>query len=451
MKPTSGKRIRTDPTAAEGIIRSFFQAAETEQLRSYVRFLADDASFLGERSPDGWGVTLLQELVRLNVGWVECLVLGSSVVRVLVDVDLVPTEFKLDGVVRRRAPDCDYVSVPIKDLASVLPKLEEAHRTALGKAARTPTHHGIRNAHSTGVTAFLGRFLKRRVPDPGYLDARPANRAGNYWVVKGRPKENAWSKVLVPGSRSRWCTARAPKALRAGDRAFCWSSSPELRIVSLALVRKTKVGRKPNGDTIFELEYLTRKLAGTSSIQQLREIPGLQSASFLKPGPATTLLSLRPEEAKILFQFLCAEHDALRSIWPDLALPRSATFHDIDIGAVREGDLRFVQHLRRERDPRIVEAKRRSIIDATGKLNCEVCSFDFREVYGQRGDGFCEVHHIVPLSERPCGAQTRLEDLAIVCSNCHRMLHRDPIVDLGGLRRSLESKVIRVKAPTVFN
>jgi 5-methylcytosine-specific restriction protein A len=53
-----------------------------------------------------------------------------------------------------------------------------------------------------------------------------------------------------------------------------------------------------------------------------------------------------------------------------------------------------------------------------------VCDFDFARVYGELGVGFAECHHLVPLAELPGVRRTRLTDLAIVCANCHRMLHR---------------------------
>ena len=60
-----------------------------------------------------------------------------------------------------------------------------------------------------------------------------------------------------------------------------------------------------------------------------------------------------------------------------------------------------------------------------GKLDCEVCGFDFNAVYGELGSGYIEAHHRVPLSELSGESKTRLDDLALVCSNCHRMLHRE--------------------------
>lgn len=58
-----------------------------------------------------------------------------------------------------------------------------------------------------------------------------------------------------------------------------------------------------------------------------------------------------------------------------------------------------------------------------GRLECEVCGFDFATRYGDLGTGFIEAHHILPLAAAG-PATTRLADLALVCSNCHRMLHR---------------------------
>ena len=71
---------------------------------------------------------------------------------------------------------------------------------------------------------------------------------------------------------------------------------------------------------------------------------------------------------------------------------------------------------------------------------CEVCGFNFSAVYGDPGDGYCEVHHLIPLSERSelewtQNLRTRIEDVAVLCANCHRMVHRQrPALSLDALR-----------------
>ncbi len=102
-----------------------------------------------------------------------------------------------------------------------------------------------------------------------------------------------------------------------------------------------------------------------------------------------------------------------------------------------EGRVVYRQHRQRERNTALVkEAKARA--RRAGKLRCVICDFDFFREYGDVGEGFIECHHAVPLSSYAKNHKTRVEDLALICSNCHRMLHRKrpwlTIVQLSKLR-----------------
>jgi 5-methylcytosine-specific restriction protein A len=106
----------------------------------------------------------------------------------------------------------------------------------------------------------------------------------------------------------------------------------------------------------------------------------------------------------------------------------------------REGRLKLVEHFRRERNRAIIKAKKQQVLRATGCLTCEVCGFDFARVYGHLGRGFCEVHHKVPLAEVSTEITTTLEDLAILCANCHRMVHStNPFKSVEELKRLVTS------------
>lgn len=90
-----------------------------------------------------------------------------------------------------------------------------------------------------------------------------------------------------------------------------------------------------------------------------------------------------------------------------------------------EGELIYRLHKVRERDVKLVETKKKTVLRSTGKLACEVCDFDFHKSYGDLGKGFIECHHNKPLSSYTVKQKTSIVDLALVCSNCHRMLHRN--------------------------
>ena len=66
-----------------------------------------------------------------------------------------------------------------------------------------------------------------------------------------------------------------------------------------------------------------------------------------------------------------------------------------------------------------------SVLAAGGPLACEVCEFDFSKFYGDRGQGYIECHHVEPLHVGGERVRT-IRDLALLCSNCHRMIHTRP-------------------------
>jgi hypothetical protein len=56
---------------------------------------------------------------------------------------------------------------------------------------------------------------------------------------------------------------------------------------------------------------------------------------------------------------------------------------------------------------------------------CSACEFDFEEVYGDVGEGFIHVHHIVPVADiGESYIVDPIRDLIPVCPNCHAMIHK---------------------------
>ena len=88
----------------------------------------------------------------------------------------------------------------------------------------------------------------------------------------------------------------------------------------------------------------------------------------------------------------------------------------------QEGSVYTTYHKRRER--RDVKSKKiKAALKAGKTICCEACGFDFEAVYGERGRGFIECHHKNPVSEMAPGQTTKASDLALLCANCHRMVH----------------------------
>lgn len=76
---------------------------------------------------------------------------------------------------------------------------------------------------------------------------------------------------------------------------------------------------------------------------------------------------------------------------------------------------------------------------------CKGCGFDFEAAYGELGEKYIECHHLVPLAEREDleageATETSLDEVTVLCSNCHRMVHRGerPTLPVEELRERLQ-------------
>jgi predicted HNH restriction endonuclease len=71
-----------------------------------------------------------------------------------------------------------------------------------------------------------------------------------------------------------------------------------------------------------------------------------------------------------------------------------------------------------------VRRAKEKAMDEKGRLACEACGFDFALAYGEVGRGFIEGHHLSPLADLAAERRSRITDLALVCPDCHRIIHR---------------------------
>jgi 5-methylcytosine-specific restriction protein A len=121
---------------------------------------------------------------------------------------------------------------------------------------------------------------------------------------------------------------------------------------------------------------------------------------------------------------------------PDLAIHESAADDDIrqsiaiiDDLPLPEDEVEFSEgksatkiHIRRERSAKL----RKELIDLRqkrGGMSCDLCATDGSKVDPAMRASMFECHHIIPLSVVG-ETKTKVKDMALLCANCHRLLHR---------------------------
>jgi 5-methylcytosine-specific restriction protein A len=236
-------------------------------------------------------------------------------------------------------------------------------------------------------------------------------------TAEGRPVDDHWS-------------CGNTKRIRTGDRLFLLRQGEEPRGIMAAGWATSETYEGPHWDE-------ARRERGENALRvNLRyerilnpEVDEILTLDRLQSGPLASVNWATPASGIQIKQGI----DDLERLWGELVGLYGGVLVGVEDAGALEGELRMAlcRHRARERslrDEKIAQAKAAH----DGRLPCEVCGFDFLEVYGDIGRDYAQVHHLKPLGDRTKPSLTRLDELAIVCANCHAMAHR------GGQVRPLE-------------
>lgn len=166
------------------------------------------------------------------------------------------------------------------------------------------------------------------------------------------------------------------------------------------------------------------------------------------PFPANPAASVRArlQERCSNYEAYLGQHDLFESeqgsgVWRFRSwaqpppVPAMPTYEDRAGYEAQEGALVLKMHYARERDPKLVSKFKAGLSDP----NCEACDFNFKEAYGELGAGYIEAHHKKPVHSLTEGTKTTLSDLAALCPNCHRIIHKNYPMSVEELREIMHS------------
>lgn len=199
------------------------------------------------------------------------------------------------------------------------------------------------------------------------------------------------------------------------------AGNPKVIALSELLNRLPIFGQKPNEKTFRNPNGVTLKLSNFKALDPDYKGKGMDAYSKLDKQVFEEFSSnkiLLRQIANAIKQIL-NNHDLTNKV------SRIENEESAEIDSVMEGQVLYKLHKVRERNRKINEAKKKSVLKEKGELKCEACEFDFEKAYGHMGKGYIECHHLIPLFNFQVNKETKLEDIALLCSNCHRMIHKD--------------------------
>lgn len=236
-----------------------------------------------------------------------------------------------------------------------------------------------------------------------------------YWIV---PNSNAFFRLddlLKNRDDVIW---RHRNKFEVGDIVFIYTSTPVKRLTVLMRVEQTNVNKKDYDDSPYWGEKYKANRRGVPNLVQFKLIQKLSNQlklSFFdmtQHGLNNNLQGIQTVSGALLEYIL-------NEISGETTLEASPDFI-IDDTTFPEGATMQVTVNKYERS----REARRQCIEAHG-CYCHVCGLDFAQKYGELGEGFIHVHHLVPIST--IGEDyvvDPVKDLIPVCPNCHAMLHR---------------------------
>lgn len=100
---------------------------------------------------------------------------------------------------------------------------------------------------------------------------------------------------------------------------------------------------------------------------------------------------------------------------------------EVDIEEIvgKEGKILTRVHSYKERDRKFSQTVRKHFRNINnGFLHCMACGLQPNKMYkGVDAERCIEAHHKIPIEELQPDSITRVEDMVMVCSNCHRIIH----------------------------
>lgn len=255
------------------------------------------------------------------------------------------------------------------------------------------------------------------------------------WIFQGNPKKFAIDDYVASYPELiYWYTPRHASEIQVGDRVFLWRSGADSGAIAIgSVVEKPVLVSKVKhpealGTDLWSVDRLDPNEIKTGiRLDDIRLTieEGMLSRDAVKAQPhlAGSLIIRVPNGT--VFRLKAEEVAALETMWglgvfsnPSLMLGTS------------EGERRLRSHYVRERSGKLRENKLEKFLKVHGKYFCEICGEAAGTRYPPTLDAkLYEVHHRKPLALADKPVRTTLDDLALLCANCHRSVHTNAEVD----------------------
>jgi len=262
----------------------------------------------------------------------------------------------------------------------------------------------------------------------------------NTWIFQGNPDKFDIDDYLSQSRKIYWSVThrKHQNELSIGDLIYLWRAKGSHNAISGIIACGQLVEECKPFDQVndpLDLYYNSwqednneaSEIKAGVLVHEKRLTPeeGMLRSQDLQNDPVLSKMRILTVHVGSNFLLSNQQSERIKDFWT--ASNQHVKDIDEEFVSNAEGKITLRMHKVRERDPKLRGKAIEQFVKTHNKLFCEVCNFSFVDTYGEIGQGFIEVHHLKPISTYSDGEVTQIDDMKLVCSNCHRMIHRgDP-------------------------
>jgi len=264
-----------------------------------------------------------------------------------------------------------------------------------------------------------------------------------HWLFQGNPDQFDVDAYMKSAERIYWSVSvkKYQREISLGDVVYLWRAQGKAKAVSGVVAKAVVIETCKPKDKLEHPTWLYDQLWMPESKEKSDHKVGLLVESYrLHPEDAMvtsgdfrsdTILS----ESNIIkvrvgsnFPLSADEAKRISQLWD---LSDSDDF-EVDEYGNNEGRILYRIHRIRERKAGLKKDYIAKYLKTHKALECELCGLKPEKDYGDLGTSLLELHHKTPLNKLTEERSTQLDDVMLVCPNCHRALHK------GDAERNLE-------------
>lgn len=260
------------------------------------------------------------------------------------------------------------------------------------------------------------------------------------WIFRGNREEFDIDRYLLDFDYIYWAVKykKHQDEINIGDPVFIWRSKGKSKdpyglvafghVVEIPVSKEKVKYPKKLLEEYWKKEEVSPVKVGIKIDEARLSLPnGLVESALLQRDAELAGMQLLTARQGTNFKLSENEFKKVHRLWTggDLFSDLASSYE------TEEGSITLKLHKFRERDKKLVQLAKDNFIKKNKELFCSVCGYNFNKLYGF---DYAEAHHIKPLSMIKAGEKVSVSELAILCANCHRAVHRinstDPWNDL---------------------